>query len=1261
MLPLRPTEAQIRCAQFCLKRTAVKVKGQIERLWLQPSSPGQVAGVTEEDLLDLSRGEEEEGEDASCISKGRRALLKVSQRKLEERRRQIAQLGFQHTCTRSEDVEKEEYIQLNKKRQRRISSPSRNPERARRFEAAFKAALSSISESATSTGSNTNLPNNKKRWRRSIAPSSTGSINNPPDWVKEKNRKMEPVHNPSLPTNAPLDRGASWLVHLPKKHFSGTPKRHNSNPPDAISTTPLFHRNSNSNNNTPIAGRRKQQSVPRRIVDKIEIAASPSTTTSTKHQSVETSVRSQHTPIPFSAATAESRSSYYNAASDSSVILDDISYNSNMCIDQLVWNAVETDVARFAGRVEQEQRRLSFETRGPIVLASCWNKDDAATDGIIEPCENERILRKVTYDEDDNDETEGLSSSDAFEATQRMILEKKDNDDGDCHTGVRSEYFASVQMKPQCVFDNPPRMTQTGTLDEAILETAPPMDRFVGGCAALGDKSHRVSLDVDSTTTCQSPLTRFISRPDEKDLGCTASAIVTEAVVEKDADSTPSSANQLEQRIIDLQVLYATLQLCSGGKGNSETQEDSKVENAVSEKVRELSSSTSLEREMESDRDLLPPDSDQFSEALRLKADGNLGHHEGVFNTNSESLLDNIQQLPSEKFDMLLYPRQQEQEDCNVKSGAVVLDTAPHQQTEMGGIEDVLPSSVSIGDLHKSLLPDLHEMRTVLRSGRKSQEEQRLLSGPEQLWESAEITEIDLAGDTATNSVHAACSASPSTPEGSTKEPVTAITICTNKVPAEARNLARITAQCVETSAPIKNTHSQTGYEIDPAASDKCLRSFVESERERCHPCEAIEDQSSDSNETSIDGNIQFFRGSDGSSIAAGFEPAHNEVIFSVPRSSDMNLLAVTSKETDPSVAEASVGILAGYGRKRDERLALDYLSSSQLNSPSHSNFTSIKDTRSHRDSSADLTPQKKKPLHDNMHVQPCVTASTFLNSSASLSTVADDGSILTPSPGHILDNASAQNRTFDEQESPSFTSDEYFLPTAVGGVSAPLMNDVLRSMAAWSIQDKSIGASRFGIEREAAISVVAKDGAPTNGQSSFGNSIGSHADRDESGNLARQDPAGNCLHRDGQHIAASCTTLGSTNTKKVHSRISVDCHQPREGAKRYSGHLEMDSSSAYECKSAPRDSGPDAETCQRAYFGWSSGATIRSVLKQVDGFARKNIRKTVTPKKKRMPSAGCGLSGEQANPLQAQLMKSHSDGGDAIDFDIKWEKRFMM
>ena len=75
----------------------------------------------------------------------------------------------------------------------------------------------------------------------------------------------------------------------------------------------------------------------------------------------------------------------------------------------------------------------------------------------------------------------------------------------------------------------------------------------------------------------------------------------------------------------------------------------------------------------------------------------------------------------------------------------------------------------------------------------------------------------------------------------------------------------------------------------------------------------------------------------------------------------------------------------------------------------------------------------------------------------------------------------------------------------------------------------------------------------------------------------------------------------------------------------------------------------------------WSIKSSLGSVLQKVDDFGRKHFHKSVTPKLKRPLSAGCGLSTGQANILQAQLMNSRSDGGDAIDFDVRWEKRFMM
>ena len=167
--PVLVTEAQLRWAQFHQKRTAQHVQAVVERLWETPSSPSQVAGadhVSEEQ--DCSSAD---GSSRPAISRGRRALLRVSQQKLAERQAAIRRDGFSFDNHSRDDNNNDEdalatifaegYYRRRRRRQQR-----QDPERLERFESAFRSMVQALHRASAATTTNKQPIKATKRWSR---------------------------------------------------------------------------------------------------------------------------------------------------------------------------------------------------------------------------------------------------------------------------------------------------------------------------------------------------------------------------------------------------------------------------------------------------------------------------------------------------------------------------------------------------------------------------------------------------------------------------------------------------------------------------------------------------------------------------------------------------------------------------------------------------------------------------------------------------------------------------------------------------------------------------------------------------------------------------------------------------------------------------------------------------------------------------------------------------------------------------------------
>lgn len=231
---LRPTEAQLRWAQFHHKRAAAHVQERIAQLWLQPARVDDVPNARSDDGHSTDEcSSEPRRRRKPLISKGRRALLRVSARSYEQRRQEIAVHGFR--CGGDDDendgssddddalsaIFAESSFRRKKRKKRRLvgcgaGGTSDDAERVRRFEAAFYAMMSTLQHQQQSRFPEKIVAT--KKWMRpdgvGAMPSADGREYTDLKWgVIPKSFSK----NPSKADASNFDRGASWLVHIPTK------------------------------------------------------------------------------------------------------------------------------------------------------------------------------------------------------------------------------------------------------------------------------------------------------------------------------------------------------------------------------------------------------------------------------------------------------------------------------------------------------------------------------------------------------------------------------------------------------------------------------------------------------------------------------------------------------------------------------------------------------------------------------------------------------------------------------------------------------------------------------------------------------------------------------------------------------------------------------------------------------------------------------------------------------------------------------------
>ena len=233
---LRPTEAQLRWAQFHRKTRAQQVHEKLERLYQSPASPSDVPDALSADGASTTNSS---GDDETVkrirrskprISRGRRAMLRVSRRHYESRRIEIQKHGFQCSDDKenaTEEGDEEDAIiamfaeesVLKKHRKRRASRRFRredDEQRLGRFEAAYHAMMMNLMPQEQP-----DITPAKGRWTRAshipVAVSIDGRQYDDLKWGFSAARKATPLQNQQTPSTAPFDRRASWLVHVPAR------------------------------------------------------------------------------------------------------------------------------------------------------------------------------------------------------------------------------------------------------------------------------------------------------------------------------------------------------------------------------------------------------------------------------------------------------------------------------------------------------------------------------------------------------------------------------------------------------------------------------------------------------------------------------------------------------------------------------------------------------------------------------------------------------------------------------------------------------------------------------------------------------------------------------------------------------------------------------------------------------------------------------------------------------------------------------------
>ena len=244
---VRPTEAQLRWSQFHHKRRAVQVRSSLPNFYQSPATWEQVEGALSEDARSSSSSSSSSGDGSDTlreirqrrpfVSKGRRALLRVSRRNYERRRQVIVEHGYQGaglltamSGDEESDVDEQDaahedalneifMVESSRRRQRkRPRHRHRRQEDAGSFQRFQEACHAMMMNLAAPPKHSIAIPTRK--WTRTVDAATTPFDQDYLDvkWGILKRPAGDAPWFPSDPSAvAPMDRGASWMMHLPTK------------------------------------------------------------------------------------------------------------------------------------------------------------------------------------------------------------------------------------------------------------------------------------------------------------------------------------------------------------------------------------------------------------------------------------------------------------------------------------------------------------------------------------------------------------------------------------------------------------------------------------------------------------------------------------------------------------------------------------------------------------------------------------------------------------------------------------------------------------------------------------------------------------------------------------------------------------------------------------------------------------------------------------------------------------------------------------
>ena len=234
-LQYRPTEAQLRWAQFHRASRAHNVRRNVALLYTRPLRVDDVIGAYPEDgNSSTSFSDIDIKESRPRVSAGRRALLRVSRRNYTKRSSYIEEHGFSRRCgeaAATSDCEDENELNdiFMVKRRRKKKGRAEEEERLKRFEDACHAMVMNLAQPEERS---IIIPT--RRWTRSADHIEASAVLNSEYLdLKWGIRHKTESHAPQTTTRQfvshhsmmmPVDREASWLVHLPN-HISSSRTR----------------------------------------------------------------------------------------------------------------------------------------------------------------------------------------------------------------------------------------------------------------------------------------------------------------------------------------------------------------------------------------------------------------------------------------------------------------------------------------------------------------------------------------------------------------------------------------------------------------------------------------------------------------------------------------------------------------------------------------------------------------------------------------------------------------------------------------------------------------------------------------------------------------------------------------------------------------------------------------------------------------------------------------------------------------------------